>query len=85
MSFAYILCFLVLSFYGIFLCVNICASTLICIFCAFSLALFCVCVFCPIPFCFVLFYCILFYYYSLDACLFSKEKQKGCGSRWQRR
>lgn len=45
--------------------------------------------------CFVSVYLILFFYYSLDNCLFSKERQKGCwttlgsirgvtGSRWER-
>jgi hypothetical protein len=30
----------------------------------------------------VLFYLVLFYYYSLEAYLFSKERQKGSGSRF---
>lgn len=34
-------------------------------------------------FVFVLSYCIVFYYHSLNACLFSKERQNGYGYRWE--
>lgn len=39
--------------------------------------------FCPISISLLLFYLILLYYYSLNACLFSKERQNGYGSRWE--
>jgi hypothetical protein len=32
-----------------------------------------------------LFYLIIFYYYPLEACLFSKERQKGSGPQWEGR
>jgi hypothetical protein len=59
-------------------CVNVCISASICVSCAFSLAFFL----------FILsftdlFDLILHYYYSLAACLSSKQRQKACGSRWK--
>lgn len=39
-TFAYILCFLVLCFYGISMCLSVCVSAFIDVLCAFSLALF---------------------------------------------
>lgn len=39
--------------------------------------------FCHITICLILF--ILFCHYPLDACLFSKKRQKGCGSRLDKR
>lgn len=74
-----------MSFYD-FLYVNTCAFVSICISHAFSWVIF-FSLFCHITkfVCFVLsyFYLILFYY-SLDACLFSKERQRGCESGWER-
>ena len=31
----------------------------------------------------LIFYFLMFYYYSLEACLFSNERQKGSGSGWE--
>lgn len=51
---------------------------------AFSLARFLDWLFCHNLICFVfIFYCILLHYYTLDSCLLSHEKQKGCGCRWE--
>ena len=64
--------------------VCVCVSATICEFPAFSLVFFPI-VFCPLLVHLFLFYLILLYYYYLDAYLVSKERQKGCGFRWERR
>lgn len=71
---------LVLFFHGISECVNMCASVSVYISCVLFFFFFsCLVVF---PF------YILFYYYSLDVCLFSKERNQesesiGREGRWQ--
>lgn len=62
------------GFNGLPLCVYVCVSFLY----VFLVLFFCL--LCPIPlclFCFTLFY----YHYSLDTCLFSRDRQKSCGCR----
>lgn len=88
LTFMHILWLIVLCFYGIHnvqLCV--CVAS-ICVPWVFSWSLSLIWLFCPSSICFVfvLFYCILFYWFFFsDACLFSKEGKKGCGSRSEER
>lgn len=76
-------CFQFCGFIG-FLCVSICVSAHICVPCTFFVCLFILFV------CFVLFGLLhllvrftLFYYYSLEACLFSNERQSGDWPQWE--
>lgn len=72
-TFVYILCFLVLCFYGIFMCVSVCVSAFIYFFLLYWIFLS-VCLFWTILIC--LFYFILFYFFYLDACLSSNERDQ---------
>lgn len=77
-SFEYIYWLSVLCFHGIPVFANICVSVSICICGTFPLALFLLFVLSYSDlFVFGLSYFTFFSYYSLDACLFSKERQKG--------
>lgn len=61
--------------YGIFIYTNSCASMSIYFLCFFFVSFF---IFCPVTVCL---FCIMLFDY-LDACLFFKERQKGCGFGW---
>jgi len=77
-SFAYIWWLLVLCFYS-FVCMNVCVSTFICFFkLSLWFSFFCFAFF-MFLFALVLSYVIVF------KCLFSNEKQKGCGFAWEER
>ena len=59
-----------------------CVSEFVSISCVFSCALFFLLFVLSYPD--LILFCLLFYS-SLDACLFSKESQEGCGFGWERR
>lgn len=75
-TFGYILWLLVLCFQGNSYMFYMCFSCLFFFFDSFSSTHL------SYPTSLVLFYLVLFYYYSLEAYLFSKERQKGSGSRF---
>lgn len=72
-----------------YLCQNVFVSVCVCIYigflCFFFGSLVWLCF--SIPFCLGLIYLIvlLLNYYSLDVCLFSNQRQKGCESRQEKR
>lgn len=71
------------GFYMCFpMCMRVCVSVLIC-FSWFSFDSFSFICFVLIQL--VCFWFMIFDFYSLDACLFSNERQKECGFSWERR
>lgn len=78
-TFAYILCFLVLCFYSISMCVSVCVSAFIYIFC--FVGSFFICFF-VLDYSDLFGFFILFYFVYLDACLSSNDREQERVKTW---